>query len=82
MRVTVYRLTRLYRTRTEQLLDELLAAGIHTVDLRPHRRFEKRAITDTGGVRRLGRRRPLWGALTRFLLGMYAAAVESCARPA
>jgi hypothetical protein len=35
VRVTVYRLTRLYRTRTEQLLDELLAPGIHTVDLRP-----------------------------------------------
>jgi hypothetical protein len=31
VRVAVYRLTRLYRTRTEQLL----APGIHTVDLRP-----------------------------------------------
>jgi hypothetical protein len=35
VRVTVYRLTRLYRTRTEQLLDERLAAGIHAVDLNP-----------------------------------------------
>jgi hypothetical protein len=35
VRVTVYRLTRLYRTRTEQLLDELLAPGIHKVKLGP-----------------------------------------------
>src|SRR6266545_2318354 len=35
VRVTVYRLTRLYRTRTEQLLDERLAPGTHRVDLTP-----------------------------------------------
>ncbi len=35
VRVTIYRLTRLYRTRTEQLLDEQLAPGIQTVDLSP-----------------------------------------------
>jgi hypothetical protein len=33
--MTVYRLTRLYRTRSEQLLDEPLAAGMHEIDLTP-----------------------------------------------
>ncbi len=44
MRVTVYRLTRLYRTRTEQLLDERLAPGIHRVDLRPRSARAKEAF--------------------------------------
>jgi hypothetical protein len=33
VRVTTYRLTRLYRTHTEQLLDERLAPGTHRMDL-------------------------------------------------
>jgi len=33
VRVTTYRLTRLYRTHTEQLLDERLAPGTHKMDL-------------------------------------------------
>jgi hypothetical protein len=35
VRVTVYRLNRLYCTHTDQLLDEHLAPGIHTVHLGP-----------------------------------------------
>ncbi len=44
VRVTVYRLTRLYRTRTEQLLDERLAPGTHRVDLTPRSARAKEAF--------------------------------------
>jgi hypothetical protein len=48
VRVTVYRLTRLHRTHIEQLLDQRLTPGIHTVDLRPRAAGRPRPHTPAG----------------------------------
>jgi hypothetical protein len=45
VRVTTYRLTRLYRTHTEQLLDEPLAPGTHRMDLGQRNARAKEAFT-------------------------------------